>query len=465
MEYYHVEKKDIPIIRDVDIVVVGGGTAGSVAAIAAGREAMKTMLVEQLGFLGGTQSAALVTPQMPNQIDKKPLNLGIDAEINARLAETRDSGVFSDGNPGWFNPEMLKFVLEEMINEAGVELLYYTFFADAIVEDNVIKGIIVQNKGGQSAILARRVIDTTGDADVAFRAGVPFNSGEETTGLNQPFSVRFHLGNVNIERFIDFLKGLGSYQLTENPDAPVSPLTPPLVTTAQVWGKGWKLEPLFRKAVEEGVLRESDGNYFQLFSVPGRPGEISFNCPRISGEVDGTNPFHLTRAQIRGRQAILRYLDFCRKYLPGFENAYIVFTAPLVGVRESRRIIGEYILTADDVLGAKKFDDAIARNNYPIDIHRDKESGAKMIHLKPGGYHEIPYRCLVPLKIDNLLVAGRCISATFEAQSSIRIQTNCRAMGEAAGVAAAMSIRKGIPPRQLDGVELRRRLKEKGANL
>jgi hypothetical protein len=461
VQYHHLKEKDIPIVKQVDVVIVGGGTAGSVASIASGREGMSTLVVEQLGCLGGTQTSALVTPQMPNQINNAPLNLGIDAEINARLAATHDGGTFSDGNRGWFNPEMLKFVLEDMLDRARVELLYYTFFSDAIVEGNTIKGIIVQNKAGQGAILAKRVIDASGDADVALRAGVPCDSGEKLTGVNQPFSVRFHLGNVDIGRFIDFLKDLGSYQLTEN--ATGSEI--PLVTTAQVWGKGWNLEPLFRRAVEAGVLKESDGNYFQVFSVPGRPGEISFNCPRVSGEVDGTNPFHLTKAQLLGRQAIKRYLNFCRKYLPGFENAYIVLTAPLVGVRESRRIIGEYVLTVDDVLGAKKFEDAIARNNYPIDIHRDKESGAKIIHLKPGEYHEIPYRCLVPLRIDNLLVAGRCISATFEAQGSIRIQTNCRAMGEAAGVAAAMSILRNLSPKQLDGAELRMRLREQGGNL
>ena len=240
----------------------------------------------------------------------------------------------------------------------------------------------------------------------------------------------------------------------------------PLVHTAMVWDKGWTLEPLFRQAVADGVLRESDGNYFQVFSMAGRPGELAFNCPRISAEVDGTDPFHLTRAQITGREITQRYLAFCRRYLPGCEDAYLVFTAPMVGVRESRRIRGEYYLTVEDVLGGRKFADAICRNNYPLDIHRDpKDEKPSLVKLPPGEYHEVPYRCLVPLGVDQLLVAGRCLSASFEAQSSVRIQPNCRAMGQAAGLAAALSLQQGLTPRALDGEQLRAALRARGAHL
>jgi hypothetical protein len=240
----------------------------------------------------------------------------------------------------------------------------------------------------------------------------------------------------------------------------------PLIHTAMVWGKGWTLEPLFRKAVSEGVLQESDGDYFQVFSMAGRPGELAFNCPRIVGDIDGSDPFHLTRAQIASRDMIRRYETFVKSYLPGFENAYVAFTAPMVGVRESRRIQGEYYLTVDDVVGGKKFDDAICRNNYPLDIHRE-ESMNKLRVLRPpeGDYHEVPYRSLVPLGVEDLLVAGRCLSASFEAQSSIRIQTNCRAMGEAAAVASAMSLNRGLHPRQLNGRELRDELRRLGGSL
>lgn len=455
-------EQNIPVLREVDILVVGGGTAGAVAGIAAARQGMRTLVIEQFGFLGGSQTAAWVTPMMPNQIEGVPLNAGLDAEINHRLNALHESGVWRDGNRGWFNPEFLKDVLEQMNLEAGSELLYYTFVEDVIVEGDLLRGVTMVNKDGRKAVYASRVIDCSGDADVAFRAGVPCEVGDPSTGANQPFSARFALGNVDLRRFGEFLASLGRHDVMEAAEGS----DVPLIHTAMVWGKGWTLEPLFRQAVRDGVLEESDGNYFQLFSMAGRPGELSFNCPRINSDVDGTNPFHLTRAQIKGREITRRYVHFSQRYLPGCENAYLVGTAPMVGVRESRRIRGEYYLTVEDVLGARKFPDAICRNNYPLDIHRDPEDEKLTpTRLPEGEYHEVPYRCLLPLGIENLLVAGRCLSASFEAQSSVRIQTNCRAMGEAAAVASALSLRKDVAPRRLDGTEVRARLIQHGANL
>lgn len=452
----------VPTLREVECLVVGGGTAGAVAGIAAARQGLRTLVVEQLGFLGGTQTGALVTPMMPNQVGGRPLNGGIDAEINARLNALRESGVWHDGNRGWFNPEALKLVLEELNVAAGAELLYFTVVEDVVMDGSGVRGIVVANKAGRSAILARRTIDCTGDGDVAFRAGVPCEGGDAETGTHQPFSVRFQLGNVDLARLAAFLRSLGRSDVLEDAEGSAVPL----LHSAMVWGRGWPLEPLFRKAVQDGVLEERDGDYFQFFSMAGRPGELAFNCPRISEEIDGTDPFHLTRAATRGRRAVQRYLAFCRRNLPGCEAAYLVATAPLVGVRESRRIRGEYCLTAEDVLGGRKFADAIARNNYPLDIHTVRgQDKLRLVHLPEGEYHEVPYRCLVPLHVEDLLVAGRCLSASFEAQSSVRIQSNCRAMGEAAAVACAMSLTQGIPPRRVAGEALRARLRELGGNL
>jgi hypothetical protein len=457
-----VTRTGTPVLREVDVLVVGGGTAGAVAGIAAAREGVSTLVIEQFGWLGGSQTGALVTPMMPNHLDGLPLNAGLDAEINDRLIADRDSGVWHDGNRGWFNPEALKFVLEQLNLEAGAELLYYTFVDDAIVDDGVLRGVTVTNKAGRSAILAARTVDASGDADVAVRAGVPFESGEASTGRNQPFSVRFHLANVDLARLAVFLRSLGRHDVMD--EAEGSDVA--LIHTAMVWGKGWTLEPVFRQAVADGVLRESDGNYFQVFSMAGRPGELAFNCPRISIDTDGTDPFHLTRAQIAGREITRRYVEFCRRCLPGCERAYLAFTAPMVGVRESRRIRGEYYLTTAEVLGAAKFEDAILRNNYPLDIHRHpKDEKPSITKLPKGEYHEVPYRCLVPLGVEHLLVAGRCLSASFEAQSSVRIQPNCRAMGQAAGLASALSLHAGTTPRACDGVELRAALRARGASL
>lgn len=457
-----VQEQSIPSFADVDLLIVGGGTAGAVAAIAGGREGLRTLVIEQLGFLGGTQTGALVTPMMPNQIDGEPLNGGIDLEINRRMNTAHESGVWKDGNRGWFNPEMLKHTLEQMVIESQARILYYTMFEDVVVEDGSVVGVVVLNKAGRGFIKARRTIDASGDADVASRAGVLVERGDPDSGRNQPFSVRFHLGNVDLARFAHFLRSLGRHDVMEAAEG--SDVM--LIHTAMVWGKGWTLEPLFRKAVEEGVLLERDGDYFQVFSMAGRPGELAFNCPRIREDVDGMNPDHLTNAQVKGRAIIQRYVTFCRKYLPGCERSYLVMSAPMVGVRESRRIRGEYYLTTEEVLTGAKFPDGILRNNYPLDVHRDPNDPRNGVtKLPPGEYHEVPYRCLVPLGVDGLLVAGRCLSASFEAQSSVRVQSNCRAMGEAAAVAAAMSITSGVTLRSVDGVQLRAGLIKRGGRL
>lgn len=452
----------IPIFRKVDVLVVGGGTAGAVAAIAAARAGVHTLVMEDLGFLGGTQTGALVTPQMPNLIHGEPLNGGIDLEIHRKMASKNESGSWKDGNPGWFNPEALKFLLDDLVEEAGASFMFFTRFEDVCMEGEKIAGIVASMKSGRQIILADRIIDATGDGDVAFKAGVPFESGDSKNKRNQPFSVRFQLGAVDLESFASFLESLGPADVFRTPLSGHVPL----IHTAMVWGSGWPLEPLFKQAVEDGILLPSDGNYFQVFTMPGRPGEVAFNCPRISDNIDGTNPVHLSDAQRKGRKAIQRYVAFCRRYLPGFANAYLVLSAPMVGVRESRRILGEYYLTTEDVLSGKKFEDAIARSNYPIDIHRNPgEEGGGLIKLPQGSFYEIPYRCLVPQKVENLLIAGRCLSASFEAQGSVRIQSNCRAMGEAAGLAAALSIQANITPRKLDGKKLRKELILRGGRL
>lgn len=440
MRYYTEKSKRIPIADEVDVLVIGGGTAGAIAAIAAGRMKVKTLIIEQFGFLGGSQTGALVTPMMHNQVNGIQLNPGIGMEIMERLLQTGNTG---GDNLGWFNAEMLKYVLDEAVAEAGVRVRFHTVASDAIVEKGKIKGVIVESKSGRQVILAKQVIDCSGDADIAVRAGVPYSSGRDEDGMNQAMSLRFHMGNIDLPKFCKFMNQIAPDRKFEH--------YPNHLHTASVWGTDWALVKYFEKGVKSGILKRSDGDYFQLFSVPGRPNELSFNCPRISGRVKGYEVTDLTYAQLEGRKKIKRLVAFMRKYLPGFEQAYIVFTAPMVGIRESRRIKGEHILSIDDILNARKFPDPVARNNYPVDIHNPKGTGTKFYsQLKPGEFHEVPYRCLVPLKVDNLLVAGRCISATFEAQSSIRIQSDCYAFGQAAGFAAALCVKKKTTPRKLE---------------
>ncbi|MFZ5952231.1 MAG: FAD-dependent oxidoreductase [Candidatus Rifleibacteriota bacterium] len=452
----------IPVLGEADVLVVGGGTAGSVAAIAAARSGADTLLIEDLGFLGGTQTAALVTPQMPNLVGGRPLNTGIDSEINGRMASLGAADTYKDGNAGWFDPEMLKCVFDDLLAEAGAKVLFFTRFEDVIINGNRLLGVVALSKSGRQAILAKRIIDCTGDGDVAYRAGVGYEAGDSLNGKNQPLSVRFNLANVDIGKLSLFLESLGPLDKHLNPGDSNNLL----IHSAMVWGSGWPLEKVFRGAVEAGILAEADGNYFQMFSIPGRPGELAFNCPRISDKTNGTRVDHLTSAMCNGRKAIRRYVEFCRRCLPGCERSYLACSSVVPGVRETRRIKGIYRLTVEDVLSARKFDDGVARCNYPVDVHRDPgEKGGGLTHIPAGEYYEIPYRCLVNENIENLLVAGRCLSADFEAQASARIQPVCRALGQAAGVAAALSLKLDVSTPKLNGVKLRQELAAMGCSL
>ncbi len=448
----------IPVAAEVDVLVVGGGTAGVMAAIAAARHGAKTLIVEQYGFLGGTHTAALVSPVCPNyHPDGRPLTEGIGQEIFDRLAkqgraEGRVNGCYNaDEDWPWFDPEALKYLLDEIVEESGAKILFNTIVSDVIRDNGSIIGVIVENKGGRSALMGRQIIDASGDADVAFRAGVPIESGRLLDRLNQPSSLRFLAGNVDFDKCCTFLRKHGVKR----------PATP---SVSYARGGGAKdLEKYFGQLLAEGLVDAEILDYFQFYSAPGRPGEISFNCPELR-KFSATDGWDASRMQLEGRRKISKIMDFCQRYIPGFEASYIAYTAPMVGVRESRRIVGEYVLTEVDVLSGMKFPDAVARNNWPPDIHSPSDDEGLMFTQDSfsADYVEIPYRALVPLKVDNLLVTGRCISATFEAQAAVRISRTCHALGQAAGTAAAMACAEKITPRQLDGRAVRKALETDG---
>ncbi|MCE5240428.1 FAD-dependent oxidoreductase [bacterium] len=433
-----------------DVVVCGGGTAGSCAAIAAARGGAKTLLVEQFGFLGGSQTGALVVPYMSYHAGGQQLITGMHQEIIDRLAAW-PGGCRSSA----FNYELLKYVLEDMTLEAGVELLYHTFLAEAVTESGRLTRVVAYNKSGRQEFAARQFVDCTADADIAFRAGVPCESGRPEDGLNQSASLRFVLGNVDLDAL--------AVKITELTDRPCQP--PEL---SMGFSKGFtvapKIEAIVDQATADGVFAPEEGGYVQFFSIPGRPGEVAFNCPRITF-VNGAKAEDLTKVQVQGRKVIPKIMEFCRRYLAGFDDAYLVLTAPLPGIRESRRIVGEYVLTAEDCLQPTRFPDRIAKSSYPVDVHNPSGVGITLKKLPPGEYHDIPYRCLVPLGVDDLLVAGRCISATFEAQAAIRIEPTCRALGEAAGTAAALCLERACTPRALPAEVLLEKLAANGANV
>ncbi|MCL5292006.1 MAG: FAD-dependent oxidoreductase, partial [Actinobacteria bacterium] len=326
------------------------------------------------------------------------------------------------------HPEIFKRVAFWMIEDADVRLLLHTFCVDSIIKDGVIEGIVVENKNGRGAILADVVIDASGDGDVAARAGVPFALPISEDGKTQPMTLMFHIGGVDIGAFL-------SYKLA-HPD--------------QFKGEAG-LYDLIKKATAAGDL-DLPREDILFFKLP-RRGEIVVNSTRVLN-VLGIDAWDLTHAEMESRNQAVMILKFFKQYVPGFTNAYVIQTATQIGVRETRRILGEYVLKAEDVLFDSKFDDVVARAAYPIDIHNPDGKGTVMVPLEPGSSYDIPYRSIVPQKIDNLLVAGKCMSGTHEAQASFRVIPTSMATGQAAGVAAALSVKRGDRPREIVVAEL-----------
>ncbi|MGH4120212.1 FAD-dependent oxidoreductase [Clostridium sp.] len=431
-----------------DVIIIGGGTAGALAAIASGRMGMKTLLIESNGYVGGTATGGIVSPMMSNHKDDYISDL--NNEIILKLKET------GDGFGNWFNPEVLKYVLERLIVESGVKIRYYSNAFKLIRKEKLIHSILVQSKSGVEEFKGKIFIDSTGDADISRLAGIKVCKGN-LNGLNQPISLRFIMSNINVSEFSSYVEGLGQkHELDVNE-----------FSTAHTKDGVFPLQPIFEEAVKNGELQEEDARYFQCFSIPGRSSDLTFNCPEIFQQLDGSSVEDLTTAQIIGKQKIFRYVKFL-KTLPGFKNSYLSLIAPLVGVRESVRIQGEYILTGKDILTYKKFDNRIMSSNYPVDIHNLSNDDTEYIEKlrndvsNKEAYYDIPWDIMICSEIDNLIVAGRCVSTDFIAQSAIRIQNICRGMGEAAGYMAYMSIINNKQVKQLDNLSFQTLLKQKG---
>jgi len=436
-----ISYKELP---PCDVLVAGGGSAGVAAAVSAGRAGARTVLIEKSTFLGGMATGALVTPMMKNALDTQHLlTKGLFLEVCDRLVKTGGGATFKDGNPGWFNPEVYKWVLDEMCLEAKVKLMFDSQIVEAIHELPLLRKVIFFNKGGFFSIAAKEYIDCTGDGDLIALSGVNYESGG--VDHRQAMSLRFMMSGVDLKTLAKWLQ--------ENDKAGDSPVYfldngDVLLSSAYTFEKEWTLKPFFDKALKNKDLEKEDAAYFQIFSVPGSPGLVAFNCPRITPEnktLDPLNNEDTSWVLTHGRQMIKRISNFCKKYLPGFNNSYVCQIAPHIGIRESRRLTGQYVLSTEDILSGKKFEDAVADSNWPIDIHPSKigEKG-QLRHPPKNDYYQIPLRSLLPKEneIKNLIVAGRCLSASFEAQGSARIQANCWAMGEAAGKLAATRILK-----------------------
>lgn len=419
-----MKQREIPLNNDYDVIVVGGGVSGAFAGIAAARDGLKALIIEQFGSLGGSATMGLVTPlmssNMPNYTGHSPLGVELTQRMK-KLGGTEDKELEFDGT-------MMKFALEEMAMEYGAKLLYHTSFVEAEVENNKIKHIVVLNKSGLTAYGAKYFIDATGDADVAFAAGVKCNVGNDK-GVNQPVSLRFEMAGIDFDRFHEHMRELGNNGKKYF-----------AMNTAG-------MAEIIENSRKDGMLTDMDASYFQAFGVPGKADAMNFNCPELSTMAGIVNAEFITQKQIEGKQAILRFKRFLKEKIRGFENAYITEVAPYVGFRESRRIEADYIMTIHDILGYHKFDDAVIKNRYPVDVHGvdDVTLGLKYDDSLPKDeqYWEVPFRCMIAKGLDNLLVSGRCAGFDFRAQSAARVQLICRAMGEAAGLGCALAEKHG----------------------
>jgi len=406
------------------VVIVGGGTAGVAAAVATGRSGTDAILIERYGFLGGTMTAGLVNPFMTFHAGDEQIIHGIFQEMLERLEGM--SGY--DKKTKSFDTEIMKLVADRMVTGAGVRLMLHTCAIDVIMQGNTIRGVEIHNKSGRQAVLGKVVVDATGDGDVAVMAAAPHEKGRKEDGLMQPMTLNFRMGGVDVERM---------------------PLRE-------------EINRLFEEAKTKGGVKIPRENV--LYFPTTRKGEIHFNTTRVV-KVDGTRGEDLTRAEVEARRQMVELIEFLKQKVSGFENAYLLVSGTQIGIRETRRIIGEYTLTGEDIVEARKFYDVIARGSYPIDIHSPTGEGTVIKSLPSGMSYDIPYRCLVPKKIDNLLIAGRCVSSTHEAQAAIRVIPIVVAIGQAAGTAAALAAKLNVTPRELDVLLLQKTLREQGANL
>ncbi|MCC6792992.1 MAG: FAD-dependent oxidoreductase [Thermomicrobiales bacterium] len=447
-------ERQIPVVDGGDVLVVGGGPAGLAAAIAAARNGARTTLIERYGYLGGNLTAGLVGPCMTSySLDgQHQLIKGIFEEMVFRL-EAAGGALHPSKIPAGsaycgfiiyghdkvtpFDPEAVKMVALDMVREAGVSLRLHTMVADTLVAENRVEGVVAVSKSGLQAIRATVTVDCSADGDVAARAGAAFEQGRDEDGLTQPMTLFFRVAKVDDAKVEAYARA--------HPDD----YRPFASLVAQA-----------REAGEFPIPRKGIGLYRTL-----EPGVYRINTTRLHN-LDGTDVEDLTRAEIEGREQIKILLGFFRKWLPGFEQCELYDTAATMGVRETRRIVGEYTLTLDDLATGRDFEDTIAYCGYPVDIHSPTGDGggADDTHRTANEY-QIPFRCLVPRDIDGLLVAGRCVSATHEALGAIRVMPPSFAMGQAAGTAAAMAIEWGIAPRQVPVPQLRELLTRQGVFL
>ncbi|MCL2231772.1 MAG: FAD-dependent oxidoreductase [Treponema sp.] len=449
-EQFIQETLKTPVGYECDVVIAGGGTAGVVAALAAARNGARTILVDRYGFLGGTMingagplhSYFNLYKAFPG-VEKIQVVRGIPQEIIDRMAAAGGSPGHLEMEKGGdydsvitlIDWEIFKGVIFDMLEEAGVRILLHVVAAETVREGNQVKGIIIEGKSGREAILAKAVIDCTGDGDVAVKAGANFIKQHATTKVGMPFGMT----DVDMPRLVKYLEENDMvYQFIRG-------------------DKGSEIDDIIRLGFE---LRKHPAfkDYMDQFGIWGPLGFSlhASNYNHINGtslaKVDGADTEALSKAEIGLRKQVMTLSKMLKEHIPGFEKAYISWTPVCVGVRYTRVIDCEHDMTLDEIVNCKRFDDEVMLYGF--------HDCAPSIIIKDGGYYGIPYRAFLPKGVEGLLVAGRLITSTWEAHMSTRNTVSCMAQGQAVGTAAALAAKAGITPRQIDTAMLREVLKK-----
>lgn len=420
-------------MRQYDIIVAGGGFAGAAAAISAARLGKNVLLFDKANAMGGAACNCLVNPFMPyrTKIDGKTTRLssGLFEEIQKRLSEVRNelSELKFAENDSFFGEEHLKLALNRMACEAGVHLLYHATLCGVKKNGKKLESVTVATKAGNIELCADYFIDATGDADLSVAAGVKTRLGRPQDSLCQPMTLCFRVGNVDVDGF---------------------------------YAEREKWQSLYAKLLAEGKLRNPRENILVFRTI--QKGVLHFNSTRIVKK-NPTDPFDVTEAEIEAREQAIELFLLLKHNIEAMKDAELLSTAAEIGVRESRMIDGEHILTGKEIIDCCRFEDSIACGNYDVDIHNPEGSGTSHYYFPDGQYYQIPYRSLVPRDIDNLLVAGRCISVDHEAQASIRIMPIVCCLGEAAGVGAAVAFDGKCAAKDADIQTIRDILHKSGA--
>lgn len=420
--FYEEKSRKIPVTGEYDVLVAGAGPAGFAAALAAARQGAKTLLVEQQNCVGGMATSGAMSHWVGN-CDSKLYH-----ELLSRSVALRDEISTPNLEEKFIDTEQLKGLMLQMLSEAGVSVMLYTFVSDVILDQEKIAGIIVENKSGRQAIYAKTVIDATGDGDVAAKAGVPYYKGREDDEKMQPVTLMFKVGGVDYGKAV-FLYGFEDTYETE---------------------KG-ELQALAREHIPYPA------GHVLLYPSP-LPGVVACNMTNCV-EVDGTKEQDLTKAELLCRKQMPQVLQFLREFVPGYERCFLLSSASLIGVRETRHFEGLSKLTEEDILAARYFDDWVVKGAiFNFDVHNITGAGLDKTGLQrkfpqTEGY-TIPYGCLLPQRIENLLLCGRNISGTHMAHSNYRAMPICVGIGEAAGVAAAISVKNGVLVKEVTAAEI-----------